>query len=79
MIMNNSDMPMAPLDHEFKDAMGNEFRKMYTGLTKMEHFAGLAMQGLISAGGNGMPESDKLAVLARRYAEDLLKELEVYK
>jgi hypothetical protein len=42
--MNNSDMPAMPLgkDGSFKDAIG---------LTKREHFAGLAMQGLLSNSG----------------------------
>jgi hypothetical protein len=64
--MNNSDMPAAPntmlMDHKMQ------------GLTKREHFAGLAMQGFISQCRN---DGDKVCVtLAVRYADALLKALE---
>ena len=45
------------------------------GLTKREHFAGLAMQGFIAAGVNGMPDAIELSILATHYADTLLKTL----
>ena len=46
------------------------------GLTKREHFAGLAMQGFIAAGGAGMPNASELSGLAVKYADSLLAELD---
>ena len=46
-----------------------------SGLTKREHFAGLAMQGFIAAGVNGMPDAIELSILATHYADTLLKTL----
>ena len=66
--MNNSDMPAMPIVGATYD--GNE------GLTKREHFAGLAMQGFISAGHGGMPNASELANYAVRYADALLLELD---
>ncbi len=46
--MNNSDMPAMPSDHTYIDGDIN-CREMHTGLTKREHFAGLAMQGIMAS------------------------------
>lgn len=46
------------------------------GLTKREYFAGLAMQGYISAGSTGMPSPEIIAVMAVDAADKLLEELE---
>jgi hypothetical protein len=50
--MKNSDMPASALHHNtikgFEEGYGYDF----LGLTKLEHFAGLAMQGYIAAGGD---------------------------
>ena len=65
--MKDADMPAYPIIGATLD--GNE------GLTKREHFAGLAMQGFISAGHGGMPNASELANYAVRYADALLTEL----
>jgi hypothetical protein len=49
--MNNSDMPAMPQpiaanENEFLDT--NEYSEGNSGLTKREHFAGLAMQAILS-------------------------------
>tara|TARA_R110000764_G_scaffold22255_1_gene55664 strand:+ start:43 stop:216 length:174 start_codon:yes stop_codon:yes gene_type:complete len=44
------------------------------GLTKREHFAGLAMQGLLAHYGSSDDQSYE--ILAVYYADELLKELE---
>lgn len=46
------------------------------GLTKREYFAGLAMQGYISAGSQGMPGPVQISNLAVTTADFLMKELE---
>jgi hypothetical protein len=72
--MDNKDMP----------AMPNTNPETYPtpcpinyghGLTKREHFAGLAMQAIISAGYIGMP-SGPLSAMAVKYADALLAELD---
>jgi hypothetical protein len=64
--MNNSDMPAMPntmlMDHKMQ------------GLTKREHFAGLAMQALLAHYGN--EDADECASYAVEYAQALLKALE---
>jgi hypothetical protein len=62
--MNNADMPAMPLgiDGCFKNAIG---------LTKREHFAGLAMQGLLAAGFSGKYTTK----YAPEHADALLAEL----
>jgi hypothetical protein len=45
--MDNKDMPAMPISEEDTDRIDVGV-KIYTGLTKREHFAGLAMQGLLS-------------------------------
>ena len=86
--MKNADKPIYPTTSQ--KINGTEFfeynlpnkEKQYSGLTKREYFAGLAMQGLISSftekasyGGWGteMKETIKCAI---DYADELLKQLE---
>ena len=47
----------------------------YIGLTKREHFAGLAMQALVSHYGADLVQEGN-AILACKYADALLKALE---
>jgi len=72
--MDNSDRPVTGCGTFFL----SELNKTQTnnGLTKREHFAGLAMQGFISAGHGGMPNASELADYAVRYADALLGELD---
>jgi len=55
-----------------------DIMESYQGLTKREYFAGLAMQGLLAAGGADfrIDHTDRVAGLSCAYAEALLKELE---
>lgn len=73
--MSNSDMPAMPISKEMYD----EFRAGYCGkgmgLTKREHFAGLAMQGILANSSHYMSEHE-VALDSRSYADALLKELE---
>ncbi len=71
--MGNGNMPAMPSDHTYIDDDIN-CREMHTGLTKREHFAGLAMQGLLSAH-KGFSFSDT-AKTAVGIADELLKELD---
>jgi hypothetical protein len=74
--MDNKDMPAMPLSLE----LSNRYEQGYydqaaLGLTKREHFAGLAMQAIIAAGNIGMP-SGPLSAMAVKYAESILAELD---
>ena len=78
--MKNADMPAMPVTDEagmpFKDVPGESCTM---GLTKREHFAAMAMQGIISADhANGSEKlcAEDVAVMAVDYADELLKELE---
>jgi hypothetical protein len=78
--MNNADMPAMPSGKIDIDApLGGDPFGNYTvkslGLTKREHFAGLAMQAIIAAGNIGMP-SGPLSAMAVKYAESILDELD---
>lgn len=54
--MNNSDMPAMPLSGDayqdfagYDETRNTSYNPECQGLTKREHFAGLAMQGLIAS------------------------------
>lgn len=71
--MKNADMPAMPQNGETRwDSSDYGGR----GLTKREHFAGMAMQGFISYGSTDKLHGAKLARLSVHYADALLKELE---
>jgi len=65
--MINSDMPAMPC------TVKPEYQYQDSGLTKREHFAGLAMQGLIAA---GHKMEIRVAVDSLEMADALLAELE---
>ena len=77
--MNNSNMPAMPQSL----AMSDDGRMYGThehdgtagGLTKLEHFAGLAMQGILAREGNKV-QADEVAFASFVYAKALLKQLE---
>ena len=50
--------------------------KLANEATLREHFAGLAMQGFISAGMHGMPSASEIALLSISYADTLLRGLD---
>jgi hypothetical protein len=84
--MDNKNMPAMPQpiaanENEFLDT--SEYNKDNAGLTKREHFAGLAMQGWLARCANA-PQSVKLepndmAAVAVSMADALLVELDKVK
>ena len=87
--MNNADKPINPLkraNNAFYDEQDEPFInrvKPLMGLTKREHFAGLAMQGLLAncnggmtSGGNHVFSPNGISELAVLHADELLKQLE---
>ena len=73
--MKNSDLPAMSCEFIFETDAGTT-HEMFRGLTKREHFAGLAMQGYIAAGSHGMPTYQEIAVFAVETADALLAELD---
>ncbi len=65
--MKNSEAPAMPYMCEFAHDKG---------LTKREHFACLAMQGIVSSDTRRIYGSERVAIDAVSYADALLKELE---
>ena len=84
-MMNNANTPAMPLTLDTRvDESGNQFcNDAYEGLTKREHFAGLAMQGLLanSVMGDADLHESHLAWLeditdaSIEFADKLLKQL----
>jgi hypothetical protein len=77
--MNNADMPAMPkglVVTESGDVYGNEDSEL--GLTKREHFAGLAMQGLMS-NSNARITCLQCAEISVSHADALLAELDKVK
>ena len=78
MSINNGDIPIAP--HEQNHGLSGTF--FTSGLTKREHFAGLAMQGILSSSFIGdFCKSDAVcpaavSKAAVNYADALLRELD---
>ena len=75
--MNNADMPAMPISVSSSSTHGNICSSDFEygeGLTKREHFAGLAMQGFIIQFGND--GASVCASLAVEYTDALLKELD---
>jgi hypothetical protein len=77
--MNNGDLPANPISEEETDRVIDQV-KIFTGLTKREHFAAMAMQGLCSAhdqSGTWSHDARNVALTAVMYADALLAELEL--
>ena len=86
--MKNADKPINPStsikisDTEFFEYNLPNKERQYSGLTKREHYAGLAMQGLISSFtekasyGGWRTEMEATVKCAIDYADELLKQLE---
>jgi hypothetical protein len=80
--MKNGKQPIAPMPYTNSD--GTIQHDVYSGLTKREYFAGLAMQGLLTRVSNrhgneldlGVLESKRIASEAIYMADALLTELE---
>lgn len=69
----NPNDPAAPFV-TWRSPDGFSFKHMHPGLTKREHFAGLAMQGLLS-GPDMNVEPQIVAKVSVRFADALIAEL----
>jgi len=74
--MSNADLPSNAVQLQYATISGTK-NECYTGLSKREYFAGLAMQGLLSNPEAGVDEApNDAAEYAVKQADALLKELE---
>ncbi len=73
MSINNGDMPTSPIFDSNGRSIEHYDSYYATGLTKREHFAALAMQGILANGSSHTEVAARKAVIA---ADNLLKELE---
>ena len=70
---NNAHEPAMPISEESAEHLD----MAYIGLTKREHFAGLALQGLLAHEGKDLFTTvDTLTRTAVLYADTLLEELD---
>ena len=85
--MKNADKPINPLkraNNAFYDEKDEPFIsrvKPLIGLTKREHYAGLAMQGLLALPDKGTYGSfdeaiERICEVSVKFADELLKQLE---
>ena len=82
--MKNGDKPINPIVQEENIGQGGKILMCTEyGLTKREHYAGLAMQGLLAnsyggmtSGGSRTFSPNEISKLAVIHAEELLKQLE---
>ena len=87
--MKNADKPINPStsikisDTEFFEYNLPNQERQYSGLTKREYFAGLALQGLLANCNGGMTSGGRytfspngISELAILHADELLKQLE---
>lgn len=72
--MTNADLPAKPLGDSCVHL--SNVNPLCTGLTKREEFVRTAMLGYISAGCNGMPDSDVIADYAIETADKVLAKME---
>ena len=85
--MKNADKPINPStstkinDTEFFEYNIPHGERQYSGLTKREHYAGLAMQGLLALPDKGTFGSfdeaiERICEFSVKFADELLKQLE---
>ena len=82
--MKNADKPINPIVQEENIGQGGKILMCTEyGLTKREHYAGLAMQGLLANCNGGMTSGGSytfspngISELAILHADELLKQLE---
>lgn len=73
--MNNADLPAMPMSAESAQRADEGYYDQFArGLTKREHFAGLAMQAMIATGKGDHPEY--IASSSFIYADALLAQSE---
>ena len=75
MINDNPNEPAMPIEWELAKSVGL-CRTQSLGLSKREHFAGMALQGVCARAVGQSAGSDILAICAVQLADALLKELE---
>ena len=83
--MKNSDQPAFPISEEETDRIDTGVC-IYTGVTKREYFAAMAMQGLcsnariadIATGKMGKSVALEIAIKAENIADTVLRHLEPY-
>ena len=78
--MKNADKPINPIPEDIRDYSGN-FDNRFSGLSKREHYAGLAMQGLLALPDKGTYASfdeaiERICEVSVKFADELLKQLE---
>lgn len=74
--MKNSDMPAMPVSEDDAQIQDGDISCYgYTGLSKREHFAGLAMQGFLSREETNM-DAESIVSASIDYADLLLDRLE---
>ena len=66
----NADKPINPIPEDIRDYSGN-FDNRFSGLSKREYFAGLAMQGLLAS--NNGQSIDYLIHQSIKAADELLR------
>jgi hypothetical protein len=75
--MNNADMPAAPIGpYQYVNEDGSFVNGGASGLTKREHFAGLAMQSMIVFDVDNRLNEGTIAKVAVNLADALLAELD---
>ena len=85
--MKNADKPINPStsikisDTEFFEYNLPNKERQYSGLTKREHYTGLAMQGLLALPDKGTFGSfdeaiERICEVSIKFADELLKQLE---
>ena len=80
--MKNADKPINPIVQEENIGQGGKILMCTEyGLTKREHYAGLAMQGLLALPDKGTFGSfdeaiERLCEVSVKFADELLKQLE---
>ena len=80
--MKNADKPINPIVQEENIGQGGKILMCTEyGLTKREHYAGLAMQGLLALPDKGTYGSldeaiERICEVSVKFADELLKQLE---
>ena len=74
--MNNADMPAMPIQFEYQESENTTQVELWRGLTKREHFAAMAMQGMLANDLHCQYEDEKVARCAVSVADALLLELD---
>ena len=77
MISSNSNMPAMPISPASPNSSDPEWAAAVgVGLTKREHFAGLAMQGVLASDVDNIITVSRAVLVAIEAADALLTELE---